>query len=363
MGRSEAALALALALVLLAGCAGRHSVTGYDIYPAPIPSHRFSDIVIVRGHTNEEARVAESLSRALASQHSVEVRATGAGVHGGTAGGTAGETETLFVHIELWLEERAEPTWSSVPETHCGPIGCTTRTGTRLTPVPEVDGRMRLSFHGPNGEVRLEPVALVASLRGHDFLTVRHRVVEQLARRAGALLAGRRVRVRAVLMAIPEIPRVASAIESAIAGEWVQARQTLEAIAGEIAEVGTALPEAPLARLYYDLGIARRFTRRSGEASEDHFAGVIRALQRATRSDSHPRYRAALREVERQRDEVRDLMLQRRRHERAAQTFRGSEASSMRVPEVPAAYQNATPPPEATRLTPAPVPREMVESP
>ncbi len=163
---------------------------------------------------------------------------------------------TIVLLVGVVLSEHTRPEWDTRPETVCTPAGCFDANHTYVYDIPVIEGRLTLTaYDGPTAQV-LSRVPVRASDEGSDYQRLRSHVLEALTAGALRLLDPRIERVDVDLLPV-DVRGVHEAIAAIARGDWHGGRMRLER-AARSPEVAS-LPKANRARVYYDLGQARRF--------------------------------------------------------------------------------------------------------
>jgi len=317
------------ALVLagaFAGCVGPTVVATVPT-PALVPLRTFPVIVLAPGPRSAERRIGEALARhlrgdgrevRLVDQASIEAMRQ------------RGELPPASVVVGLEVEElRASRTrLGNRPETVCGPAGCYTRGRPDSYQVPTLRMRARLTvFEGPTGRP-LQRLGVEAQEEGRSYARMRDRAVQQLLGRLRTMVDPHVERVSVRLRSV-DLPAVEPALEEMRRGRWHRARRRLEALVRS--EGFGRLGARERARVWYDLGVARRFDPETfARDPERHFRAAETALRRALRLDPDPAYDRALADLLAHRERARLLRAQ---QQAAEHNFRlGPAAPPMPLP-------------------------------
>lgn len=300
-----------------------------------MPVRAFPRIWIAAGHLPEESAVASALAEHLARDANVKVRQVD--VQDLEPARKAGRIPpaTGVVLLDLRLHEDTRTEWATRPETVCGPYGCYTDEQSYVYDVPVVRGTLKITvYDGPTARV-LQTTSIRASDEGRPFPVLRDRVATKLADHLGRLVDQRSEPVRIVLLYV-KLAGVDEAIDAARHGDWHAARVRLErALSTAGAE---ALPSDQQARLWYDVGQARRFDATTMNDPERHFDEAEQALRRALSLHATDLYRTSLADLRRHREQVRVVVAQR---EAAARNARmaASRQGDAGIPEPPPSYK------------------------
>lgn len=300
---------IGLVLMGASGCGTTREVRGEVVYPASVPVRAFPRIWVASGRLEHELKLRRVVARHLEQgPDRREVRRIDLGELEPMR--EAGEIPraTVVMLLELELEERTRSEWTTRPETVCGPLGCYTRHRSYMYDVPSVKGTLTITvYDGPTASM-LQRVDVEAQKEGGSYQRLRRRVVDELGGRVTRMVDERTVDVRVHLLEV-EAKSVRRAIRVIEQGDWHEGREMLER-AIEAEEV-RELPARRRARVYYDLGIARRFDPETMDDVREHFRAAERALRRALRLHPAQRYAKALGELRRHREHVKTVRKQR----------------------------------------------------
>jgi len=327
---------LSILVFALAGCASSVTVSGTVQHPATVPLRTFPRVFVSSGPSAEEITIAQDLVAHLREGEAVEARRVAQEeLEPMRLRGELPPT-SVVVLIETSFDESSSARWTTRPETVCGPAGCYTRSRTTTYDVPHLRARVRLTvFDGPSARV-LQRLAFDVVEEGRSYGQMRGRAVRDLRQRLERLVDRREEDVRVHLLEVAEVPEVTSAIGAIETGDWRAGRIALErAVRSDRVR---ALSAERKARVFYDLGVARRFDPVSlARDPERHFEAAESPLRRAVRLHPHRRYAQALQEVQRHRQQITLL----REQEEAAQHNRSLESTppTSPVPQPPPAYR------------------------
>ncbi|MFW6031218.1 MAG: hypothetical protein ACOC9T_01390 [Myxococcota bacterium] len=308
------------------------TATARIVRPAQVPVRSFSAVWIATGHLPEETRLAQELVRHLERADSVDVKRVD--VEDLEPARVAGRIppETVVLLLDVGFEEDVRREWSTRPENVCGPYGCYTQQRSYDYLVPEVRGVLTVSmYEGPSARL-LRKVSLDAQDEGRSHDVLRRRVLGELVEQARAAVDQRVEPVRVTLREV-ELPLVDEALQAIRRGAWRRGRVLLE----RAARSGAAATLAPeqRARLWYDLGQARRFDPRALEEPDRHFELARAAFEKAIDLQPAPLYRSALADLARHRAQVERV---REQQAAAARRGQGSREPSDDVPDPPPSY-------------------------
>lgn len=320
----------------MGGCAGAVPARATITYPAVIPVRAVPHI-LVRATSPEARTVAERVVAHLAAGGSRVRLVSPLGGLSRKDAQPKPPAPPASVVMELEASFRVP-----APDPFEGPFadGATSAAcfglhcGQRLArPVQELLGTLTIRvFDGSTGRL-LQRQALSLVQRGFAGLALRTRLLDALSQRAFELLSQREeaIQVELLPVAFEAVRQALSAIRD---GRWSAGRRQLECFVQ--ADTFAALPPETQARVYYDLGVARRFDRVLPPAPR--FRSARAALERAASTFPDTRYWRALSELEAHR---RTRSLVRAQQQAMVENFRLLEAPPRAVPEPPRSYREA----------------------
>lgn len=324
--------AVAGLLMMAVGCGSSTTATARIVRPAEVPVRSFSAVWIATGHLPVETRIAQGLVQHLENADSIEVRRVDVEKlePARAAGRIPPGTAVLLLEVEFEEDVRRE--WSTRPERICGPYGCYTEQRSYDYLVPRVRGVLTVSmYEGPSARL-LQKVSLDATDEGRSHAALRRRVAGELVEKARAAVDQRVEPVRVTLLEV-DLPRVDEALGTIRRGDWRRGRALLERVVRS--DGATTLPAEQRARLWYDLGQARRFDPATLEEPDRHFGLARRALEKAVDLQDTPLYHSALADLSRHREQVARV---REQQAAAARRRKGSRDPSHDVPDPPPSY-------------------------
>lgn len=322
--------------VFAAGCARTVNVRGPAMLPARIPVRAFPTIWVAGGHYEADAAVLERVVLHLSSTGKNKVhRVDPDQLEPMRLAGRIGPA-TVVMLVDLKVRESLRQSWDTTPVRVCGVFGCETRYQQVMNAVPEVRGELVVRiFEGPTARV-LQRERIELTQQGTNPQTMRTQLVEGLAKRLESMLDVQRRWIDVELFRVKH-PEAEKALAMVEAGDWDAGRKGLEDFVRS--PNLKQLPEEQRARVFYDLGQARRFAPGSAGPSDETFDGAARAFREAVRLDPQTEYTFALRQLESHRRENARLLEQRR----AAQHNFALGAKGGRVPQPPPSYQGSSP--------------------
>tara|TARA_B100001750_G_scaffold106849_1_gene84506 strand:- start:1590 stop:2633 length:1044 start_codon:yes stop_codon:yes gene_type:complete len=321
----------------LVGCARGPVVHASYAVPATVPLRSFPRVLVTSGHDPLEIALGQELVAALQSSVDVwrvdrdqlEQRRRAGEIRGAT----------LVALVEVRLQEGIDTETTSRPETVCGPNGCYRRTRYDTFDVPTLRATAVLTvYEGPTARM-LQRVHRTVRERGRSFEQMRERVLVQLREGLRELVDGREERVQVRLLQV-DLPGVEPALETLAAGRWRAGRLELERAARSPA--AEALEPAERARLFYDLGVARRFDPAPPEAPTENFTAAEAAFEAAVRLHPHPRYAEALAALRDHRRATEEAARQREATERNFALERQADPHA-EAPPPPPGYEDRAP--------------------
>ncbi len=329
-----------LGLLALGACARGPVVSASYEVPATVPLRSFPRVVVTSGHDSLEITMAQELVGHLHSD--IEVRRMDRDTLEQLRRAGQIPSATLVVMIELHTEEGIDVQTTSRQETVCGPNGCYRRTRYDNYDVPTLKATTTLTvYEGPTARV-LQRATLEAKERGREYDAMRARILQHFLTDLKRLVDSRAERVQVRLLPV-DLPGVDQALELIELGKWREGRLGLERAARSAP--ADALERGQRARLYYDLGIARRFDPVSAERDTDaHFDAAEAALRQAIELDPRPRYADALAQLREHRRATAEIARQREATERNFALERQRDPTSSEVPPPPPGYDVSPPP-------------------
>jgi hypothetical protein len=265
------ALVLVLAMqLLLVGCGG---ATGRVVYPAEIPVRAYPQVFLVHGSDPEIIEFATRLQRHLLRPNR-----------------DARTPQVILMHrsqAEQLMAEQRFPVASVVVDLRFGIRQLdhvTVQQGSRAGVVTfsDIELTLTLTVHESNTGRILQVFVHTAAERGRR----RERNLEVVLRRFAQVVFPRfDPRAQRVRLHVPEVdhPLVAPALELLVDERWSEARGGLEAALQDPGVL--ALPPEVLARVHYNLAIARRFDPATMGDLPAHYAAAQEAAAAAAALD------------------------------------------------------------------------------
>lgn len=326
--------AFRVAIIALCACSST-TVRGTLQIPAAIPLRSFPHIYVASGPQMAEIQLSQALVDHLRDGQREVQRIERAELERLRTQGSI-PLASVVVLLELETRRLTRTRFTQRPETVCGPAGCYTRNRTDAYDVPTLHTRLRMTVHeGPSARV-LQRVSESVSEEGYGWARMETRTVTRLVQTITQLVDARTENVAVRLLSV-DVPEVERAITEIGQGEWRQGRVRLERVARTDAVQDLEARER--ARVFYDLGIARRFDPVSIERDpQRHFRSAEASFEAAIRLDPDPLYERALRELRAHQQQV--SMLQEQR-EAAEHNFRlrDTNVNVGGVPTPPPGYQ------------------------
>lgn len=324
--------------LLAAGCVRSTMVRVPITFAAKVPVRVFPSVWVATGHFDEDERIGDVLSAHLAEDRQIEVRRVDIGEL--EPARTAGKipATTAVVLIDLELREGDYQYWDNSPYQSCGYYGCSTQYRSFVSTAPQISAQATLTvYEGPTARV-LQRERVGRSLIGNDPQSVRLDVIELLASDVSQLVDSLRVTERVVLEHV-DMPEVDAAIEQIEAGRWGEGRELLERAKQNLG----GLKRKTQARVWYDLGTARRFAPGPQGLDQAAYESAKRALTWALRLNPTDAYQRALVKLEKHYRSLIDLAEQERARKYNLTLPR--EAEAKKPPAEPAAAPASEPPP------------------
>lgn len=288
---------LALLLALLSAAAGcvKTSMVRVPMTFAPrLPVRVFPSVWIAGGQFDEDQHLADSLAAHLANDKEIEVRRVELSELEPARIAGKIPPATAVVILDLELREGIHQYWDSMPVQSCGYYGCATYYRSYVSSAPEITAMLTVTVHeGPTSRV-LQRERIGRSVVGDDPESVRMEVVELLAEEVGQFVDTVRLTERVTLYE-SKLFVVQEAIARIEKGDWKEGRRLLE---GAKAELG-GLKAKEQARIWYDLGLARRFAPGDAGLDQAAYQASLRAFNWALRLDPRSGYERALVKLER----------------------------------------------------------------
>lgn len=281
----------ALLAVSCSACGHTLQVRARVVEPAGIPVRAFPFVWLERGELPAEQELAEGLASYLRRTPGIDARVVdGDQLAAARAGGTL-RPATVVVTLRLQTDERSRIEWTTRPETVCDSLGCFTVNRSYNYDVPVLDGELAVSVRDAQTSQQLQHALLKASEEGRAYDDMLPRLLVALAKRLQQVTEQRVVAVDVTLLEVDRVS-VTHALRSAAAGDWIDARERLEAAFrdGEL----ESLDREMRARALYDLAQARRFGVRDGEAVLVAMQAARKALEQALATDPQAIYSDAL---------------------------------------------------------------------
>ncbi|MEM6961549.1 MAG: hypothetical protein AAF550_07390, partial [Myxococcota bacterium] len=298
---------LLLGMHATAGCSRPVLSHGVVVYPAAVPARAFPLIVVLLGEGSEATALSRSLAEHLSEGGESEVRLMSADELSSARQQGLLHPSTVVLAAELRVREHSRPTWTTMPETVCGPVGCFTERRTRLQDLPEVLGSVTILVTDGATAEELQRVTIRAQQEGRDGYSMRRRVLEELDRDARTLFDPKTLRVEVPLLEVDH-PDMSAAIEAIRGGNWKEGRLCLERQISEDSFASLSHPDQ--ARVLYTLAQARRFDPSPAQVKL-RFDAAEAAVTAAIRLDPRSEYAEALEELRRHRMQVETLEAQR----------------------------------------------------
>jgi len=324
------AVAFSLAFLLLAsGCVRSTMVRVPITFAARVPVRVFPSVWVATAPFDEDERVGDVLAAQLAKDREIEVRRVDiAELEPSRTAGKIAAT-TVVVLVELELREGDYRYWDNGPYQSCGYYGCSSQYRSYLSTAPEITAVANLTvYEGPTARV-LQRERIGRSLIGNDPQSVRLDVVELVAADVSKLVDALSVTERVTLLRV-DLPEVEQAILRIEGGNWREGRALLERAKDRL---GGLTPKVQ-ARVWYDLGMARRFAPGSADLDQATYESAKRALAWALRLHPNEEYRRALVRLERHYRSVIEIAEQER-----------ARKHNLAIPREPAPSPTPTPAP------------------
>ena len=283
--------------VCLTGCGGSAWARGYLVQPASVPVRAFPNVWVLRGESMLEDRIAERFAAHVGASGRTRVEMISR--HQWEESRRAGKMRpaTVVVMFRLGVDEEMHSRWATRPESICNAWGCYTVQRSYVYEVPTVTGKLVLIVYDAKSGRRLQRLTLRTMGKSTSRQRAREHVADTLARRAQALTSQRKRMIEVELIDV-DLPQTRRALDLMRAGRWLQGREVLEQLerGGRL----VWLPAVKRARVYYNLGQARRFGRRRAEDELHGLRTAEQALRQAQRLDPQPRYARAIHALSRQ---------------------------------------------------------------
>jgi hypothetical protein len=323
------------ALLLFSGCVRSTMVRVPVTLAARVPVRVFPSIWVAGGNFAEDERIAERLAAHLAQDGKSEVRRVELSELEPARLSGQIPTSTAVVLIELDLREGIQQYWDTAPVQSCGYYGCSTQYQSFASTAPQITAVASVTvYEGPTARV-LQREQVGRSLVSDSAESARLDVVESIAADVEKLVDTFRVNERVTLYRV-DLPEVEAALRRIEAGKWVEGRTLLETAKDKLG----GLKRRTQARVWYDLGMARRFAPGKSGLDQATYQAAQRAFHWAMRLDPREEYERARERLERHYRSVIDLAEQdraRRHNFEVLAPLSKAQSNEASPPETPAA--------------------------
>jgi hypothetical protein len=298
---------LLVLLSLGAGCAQSTMVRMPVTLAARVPVRVFPVIWVAAGAHDPDQELADVLAAHLAEADESEIRRVELSELEPARVAGKIPPSTVVVLVEVELRDGLHTYWDTAPTQTCGFYTCTTQYESYVATANEVSGRLTLTvYEGPTARV-LQTENVVRTLVGDDPRSVRGAMLDWLADDVQRLVDSADVteRVHLYRVSLPEVKAALARIEN---GDWEEGRALLE----QAKERLSGMKKREQAKVFYNLGMARRFAPGPQGLDAEAYAAAKRAFEWAVKLDPSPQHQRALTKLERQYVGLIDLEAQRR---------------------------------------------------
>ena len=280
-GHALRAGALALLLCALSACGG---ATTRVVYPAELSARSYPRIAVVHGSEPEGVEFANRLARHLATPRA-----------------NTRPNEIFLMHRIQATQAVAERTFPAgtvlidldFAVAHGGTVYASGGQNPSIHVRPEVSLTLTLTIRDSVTGRVIEVVTQSEHENGRDRDRNIEVVLRRLAQRIFPMFDSHERRVRLRVFSVDH-PAVEPGLELLRNGQWTEARATLETAITD--ESVLALPPEQLARVYYDLSVARRFDPTTMTDLESHYANARVLLDSAIQLDPSEAYYVRVRD-------------------------------------------------------------------
>ncbi len=287
-------LSALVCLALLGGCVRSTLVRVPVTFAARVPVRVFPQIWVAGGNFDEDERIAERLAAHLAQDGKSEVRQVDISeLEPARLAGNIPAT-TAVVLVELELREGLQQYWETAPIQSCGYYNCATQYQPFTSAAPEVTAVATVTvYEGPTARV-LQRERVGRTIVSQSAERARLDIVEMIADEVEQLVDTLRVNERVTLYRV-DMPEVEVAIGRIEAGKWAEGRALLETAKDQLG----GRKKKQQARVWYNLGMARRFSPGENGLDEAAYQAAQRAFNWAMRIDPSLQYERAIVRLER----------------------------------------------------------------
>ncbi len=298
---------LVLLGLLFSGCVRTVTVRAPVTFAARVPVRVFPSLWIAGGTFDEDKRIAERLADHLAQDSKIEVRQVDlAELEPARVAGKIPATTAVLL-VELELREGEQAYWDTAPVQSCSYYGCTTQYQSFMSTAPALTAVATLTvYEGPTARV-LQREQVGRTVVSDSSERARVEMVELVASDVERLVDTSSVNERVILYRV-DMPEVDAAIARVEGKNWVDARRLLEEAKAKLG----GLNKKTQARVWYDLGHARRFAPGERGLDEAAYQAAQRAFNWAIRLDPNEEYARALTRLEKHYRSVIDMAEQER---------------------------------------------------
>lgn len=272
---------LALLLCALSGCGG---ATTRVVYPAELSARSYPRIAVVHGSEPEGVEFANRLARHLATPRA-----------------NTRPSEVYLMHriqAAQAVQERTFPASTVLVDlefavAHGGTAYVSGGSAPAIHLVPEVALTLTLTIRDSATGRVIEVVTQSEREDGRNRDRNVEVVLRRLAQRIFPMFDSHERRVRLRVFSVDH-PAVEPGLDLLREGQWTEARATLETAITDPSVL--ALPPEQLARVYYDLSVARRFDPATMSDLEAHYASARALLDSAIQLDPSEAYYVRVRD-------------------------------------------------------------------
>jgi len=282
-----------LLAVVLAACSSRVIVRPDVILPAQIPVRSFPAVWVAGGTQPLEAQLLDRVAQHIATDATTEVRRVDLSDLEPAREAGAIPAATVVLALDLRFEEASRSYVGQQPVQYCGIAGCWVTYANYVGTSQAVVGKTKATvYDGPTARV-LQEREFRAEVAGNDVSSMRASVLDSLVGQVTQAVDMLRTQVRIPLARV-NVPGLREALVLMKAGRYAEARAQLETLAHSLGGYSGRKQSA----VWYDLGVARWFSRGDAGLDAQTYADAKRAFEWAERAEAGRGAQQALRELE-----------------------------------------------------------------
>jgi hypothetical protein len=202
-------------------------------------------------------------------------------------------TATVVLALDLAFEEASRSYVGQQPVQYCGIAGCWVTYANYVGTSQAVIGKAKATvYDGPTARV-LQEREFRAEVAGNDASSMRANVLDSLVGQITQAVDMLRTQVRIPLARV-NVPGLREALVLMKAGRYAEARAQLETLAHSLGGYSGRKQSA----VWFDLGVARWFSRGDAGLDAQTYADAKRAFEWSERAEAGRGAQQALRELE-----------------------------------------------------------------